>query len=187
MSIGELIALVGVVVALLAIAMPQIVNTVSDRRRFRARIRYRLESFAHLGQLAAIAAIDVDKKEVRSDSDVAADHDAHLRNLRVDVDGFYAVLDEGARRFESQMRRKFRRRWIDRLLRRRPTGTSSMEDAVSDWHLLTGYLRLIMGRPGDGARQLGGVAQVSIGVANVMRSTVEARGIGAPAAHLIFA
>ena len=96
------------------------------------------------------------------------------------------------------MRKKYSRRWFDRLLKRQPQLEFPLEEVVGGWHFLNSYLQLVVNRPCTSARELAGVAQVAIGVANLAllalslardpakaRKMIQATTIDGPGANLV--
>lgn len=144
MTTGDVVTLVGVIVAAVAIAVPLMARAYADQLRFRAGIRYRLEGYANAAQLVARQALDLASSTV---VDMPADLRVSLvADLRARTRDFLGALTEDAAR-------------VDRKL-----GTTERR---STWHLMMTNIEVAVGRELNSADQVAAAAAQAVCTAYV--------------------
>jgi hypothetical protein len=135
MSLGDILTLVGIVVAIVAIGVPLRLKEIAARRRFSASIHYRLEESASTAALIARQVLDLETSTVQ---DIPDDLRVALVSVvKGQVREFLSALAEDAGRVEEHLKSPERR---------------------SAWHLMMANLRVAVDRDMSDPRSLAGTA-----------------------------
>ena len=126
MSVGDVLTLAGLVVAVFAIAIPPWERERKAQKRFRENIYYRLEGSADVAALTARQVLDLDTGVVLNPQDLSADMlQALIRALRNQGGEILAAVAEDAAQVHARL---------------------STRNELEAWHLMMANMRVSLDR-----------------------------------------